>query len=68
MAVLIKSMEMPKRCWDCAFFDDDGDYPYCIANQKSSGYNFPPRVKRMSTCPLEDGTEYLSLYLRTIDD
>ena len=47
-------MEMPKCCDDCPLFDDRYDYPTCSVNQKSSGYNFPTRDKRMSFCPLHD--------------
>lgn len=45
-------MEMPKRCWDCRFYDDNYDYPTCIVNGYSKGYNFNGREKRMDDCPL----------------
>ena len=45
-------MEMPKRCWDCRFYDDNYDYPTCIVNSCSKGYNFNGREKRMDDCPL----------------
>ena len=47
-------MEMPKYCDECPFFDDRYDYPTCIINNLSSGYNFPIRKKRMDFCPLQE--------------
>ena len=52
MAVIIKDMEMPRSCSECPFLDDNGDYPFCLVNQKSRGYTFNIREKRMPTCPL----------------
>ena len=47
-------MEMPKCCDDCFALDDNGDYPTCIINGHSRGYNFDIRNKRMPDCPLKE--------------
>ena len=50
--VVIKNFEMPKCCYDCFAFDDNGDYPTCGITNWSKGYNWNPRESRMDTCPL----------------
>ncbi len=50
----IIGMEKPKRCWDCHFYDDEGDYPHCIATQTYKGYTFNARTHVMENCPIED--------------
>jgi len=50
--ILIKNMEMPKRCLDCRFCDDNGDYPLCIITETQKGYTFIEKDIRMDDCPL----------------
>ena len=50
----ITGIEKPKRCWDCHFYDDEGDYPHCIATQTYKGYIFNGRIQVMENCPIEE--------------
>ena len=50
--ILIPNMEMPKRCLDCRFCDDNGDYPLCIITETQKGYTFIEKDIRMDDCPL----------------
>lgn len=50
--MLIVNMKMPSCCDCCPILDDSGDYPTCMITDKSRGYNFPVREKRMPDCPL----------------
>lgn len=54
MAIVIENMNMPHNCNECPFLDDNGDYPTCIVDSKSQGYNFNTRSSRMGTCPLKE--------------
>ena len=50
----ITGIEKPKRCWDCRFYDDEGDYPHCIATSTYQGYIFNGRMQVMENCPIEE--------------
>lgn len=52
MNVMIKGFEMPESCDACRFYDDNYDYPTCIATGHSCGYNWSPFNQRMPDCPL----------------
>ena len=47
-------MPMPQVCDECKFYDDNGDYPYCIVTGTRRGYNYRGREQRMDDCPLQE--------------
>ena len=52
--MVLIDMDMPECCYDCPFYDDNGDYPTCSVNGHSRGYKFKVLEKRMSDCPLHE--------------
>ena len=50
MAILIKGMEMPTRCWDCPFWMRGHDESYCDLTQKDVPRWTP--TPRPADCPL----------------
>ena len=53
MGVYIKSMEMPKCCDSCDFYDIIlGEKPFCALTTKSGGIAFNPCKEKMKDCPL----------------
>lgn len=46
MAILVRGVEMPERCWDCAFMNDDS-IPYCILTE-----DWVEDDGRLPDCPL----------------
>lgn len=55
--MVIINIPMPLVCDDCPLFDDNGDYPTCIATKRSKGYNFKSLEKRMDDCPLTETSQ-----------
>lgn len=51
MGVYINGMEMPKSCFFCQMFDDNGDYPTCLLMGIAKAYKLDPFM-RMPDCPL----------------
>ena len=47
-------VDMPICCDECAFLNDDYDYPECSITNESRGYNFNIRENKMDNCPLRD--------------
>ena len=50
----IYNFKMPEVCMECPCYDDNGDYPTCILTNRSAGYSFNARAKRMDWCPLRE--------------
>lgn len=56
MAILVKSMKMPTRCWDCPFYEIGHDESYCSLTQKDVARWTP--TPRPDDCPLIDIGEF----------
>ena len=58
MSKAILVIDMPSCCYRCFAFDDNYDYPVCLATGETRGYTFRSREQRMDKCPLRPAPEH----------
>ena len=47
-------VDMPSCCGECAFLNDNCDYPECTITNEMRGYNFKVYERKMENCPIRE--------------